>query len=121
MRIRCVDSANRLLLFLALEESSTYPGVIDLVAMNDALTARTWRADIPLLVLTRGSPREIKSSTAPDTASLARYETWLDLQRELASRSPRGQHIIAKESGHFIKNDEPQLVIEGVRRILDTH
>ena len=41
-------------------------------------------------------------------------------QRELASRSPRAEHIIAKQSGHFIQNDEPQLVIAGVRRILDT-
>lgn len=96
------------------------PEVIDLVAMNGALNAHTWRADIPLLVLTRGSAREIKSSNAPDAASLARYEIWLDLQRELATRSPRAEHIIAKQSGHFIQNDEPQLVIAGVRRILDT-
>src|SRR5262249_30725549 len=77
------------------------PEVIDLVAMNDALNARKWRADIPLLVLTRGSAREIRSSNAPDAASLARYDTWLDLQRELASRSSWSEHIIAKESGHF--------------------
>jgi pimeloyl-ACP methyl ester carboxylesterase len=96
------------------------PEVIDLVAMNGALNAHTWRANIPLLVLTRGSAREIKSSNAPDAASLARYEIWLDLQRELATRSPRAEHIIAKQSGHFIQNDEPQLVIAGVRRILDT-
>jgi pimeloyl-ACP methyl ester carboxylesterase len=47
-------------------------------------------------------------------------EIWLELQRELAARSPRAEHVIAKQSGHFIQNDEPQLVTAGVRRILDT-
>jgi hypothetical protein len=74
-------------------------------------------APIPLLVLTRGSARESRSSAPPDTASLARYEVWLDLQRELASRSPRSEHIIAKQSGHLINLDEPQLIVDGVRRI----
>jgi pimeloyl-ACP methyl ester carboxylesterase len=47
-------------------------------------------------------------------------EIWLELQRELAARSPRAEQIIAKQSGHFIQNDEPQLVAAGVRRMLDT-
>jgi hypothetical protein len=49
---------------------------------------------------------------------ISRYEIWLDLQRELASRSSRSEHIIAKQSGHFINNDEPQLIVDGVRRMV---
>jgi pimeloyl-ACP methyl ester carboxylesterase len=94
------------------------PEVVDIVAMSDALNARKWRADIPLLVLTRGSAREARSSTPPDAASLARYEIWLDLQRDLASRSSRSEHIIAKQSGHLINIDEPQFIVDGVRRIV---
>ena len=83
----------------------------DLDAMSDALSARPWHADIPLLVLTRAyqpsGPRD-------------QYDVWLDLQRELATRSPKARHIVAEHAGHYIHNDEPQLVIAGVRQMLAT-
>jgi pimeloyl-ACP methyl ester carboxylesterase len=56
--------------------------------------------------------------TPPDAAALARYDIWLELQRELATRSPRGEQIVAKRSGHFVQIDEPQLVIDGIRRMV---
>jgi pimeloyl-ACP methyl ester carboxylesterase len=87
------------------------PGALeafDVSAMVEALSAAPWRASIQLLVLTRGIPMP----------SADQYALWLELQRELASRSPRGEHVIAKQSEHFIQIDEPQLVIDGVRRML---
>jgi len=96
------------------------PEVFDLAAMIEALDAHRWRADVPLLVLTRGNPGELNGPMPPTADGLARYEIWLELQRELATRSPRGEQIIAKRSGHYIQNDEPQLVIDGVRRMI-TH
>jgi pimeloyl-ACP methyl ester carboxylesterase len=83
----------------------------DLDAMSTALSARPWRADVPLLVLTR---------SAQPNGARDRYELWLELQRELATRSPKARHVVAEHSGHYIQNDEPQLVIDGVREILTT-
>jgi len=94
------------------------PEVFDLVAISEALAAHPWRADVPLLVLTRGNPGALNAPTPPTPDALARYQIWLDLQRELATRSPRGEQIIAKQSGHYIQIDEPQLVIDGVRRMV---
>ena len=42
------------------------------------------------------------------------------MQRELATRSPYGEHIVAAHSGHYIQNDEPALVVDAVRRVLAT-
>lgn len=36
----------------------------------------------------------------------------------VTGRSPRAEHIIAKESGHNIPTDEPRLIIDGVRRMV---
>jgi pimeloyl-ACP methyl ester carboxylesterase len=87
------------------------PGVFEPfepAAMSAALSAANWHASIPLLVLTRGVPMP----------SADQYALWLELQGELASRSPRGEHVIAKQSEHFIHIDEPQLVLDGIRRML---
>jgi len=37
----------------------------------------------------------------------------------LARRSPHGKHIIAAESGHWIQLDEPELVVEAVREMVE--
>jgi pimeloyl-ACP methyl ester carboxylesterase len=94
------------------------PEVFDLAAMSEALKARPWHTDVPLLVLTRGNAGAFKSAPPPDADALARYEIWLELQRELATRSSHSEQIVAKDGGHYIQNDEPNLVVDGVRRIV---
>jgi len=37
----------------------------------------------------------------------------------LARRSPRGRHIIARKSGHWIQLDEPELVVQAIREMLN--
>jgi pimeloyl-ACP methyl ester carboxylesterase len=36
----------------------------------------------------------------------------------LARRSPRGKHVIAAKSGHWIQLDEPELVVQAVREMI---
>jgi pimeloyl-ACP methyl ester carboxylesterase len=84
----------------------------DMEATSRALARDRWRASIPLVVLTRSFV-----AGAPN-ASRADYDAWLDMQRELATRSPRGEHIVAAHSGHYIQNDEPALVVDAVRRVV---
>lgn len=42
----------------------------------------------------------------------------LEERQEWARRSPRGQHIIARKSGHWIQLDEPELVVEAIREMI---
>jgi pimeloyl-ACP methyl ester carboxylesterase len=94
------------------------PEILDFEAVSAELRAQPWRANIPLLVLTRGNAGAANPATPPDAGALARYEVWVALHDELATRSPLADHVIARHSGHYIHNDEPRLVIDGIRRIV---
>jgi hypothetical protein len=41
---------------------------------------------------------------------------WLELRPALVTRSRKGQLVVATRSGNFIQNDEPELVIDAIRR-----
>jgi len=90
---------------------------VRLAATCAELAAAPWHADIPLVVLSRGlwlkAPPPI-----PDPLAYARLGIWQDLHRELATRSPQGEVVVATRSGHYIQNDEPQLVIDAIRRVV---
>ncbi len=42
----------------------------------------------------------------------------VELQKDLARRSTNGEHIIAEKSGHNIQLDQPELVVESIRRVI---
>jgi len=72
--------------------------------------------DIPIAVLT--------SMKVPTTAQYVNqtprgYETWRAMHDEWFRRSSNGLHIVTARSGHHIQDDEPQLVIEAIRFVLD--
>lgn len=89
---------------------------VDLTAFSEALQANRWRATIPLVVLTHGT----KPSAPPGRQAQADAleKVWVDLQRELVTRSPSATQVIATRSGHYIHRDEPTLVIDAVRQVL---
>ena len=87
----------------------------DFEGMSVELSKAPWHASIPLVVLTRGRAAPV---TAADPGAAARDAIWNDLQNDLATRSPKAEHIIARQSGHYIQNDEPQLVIDAVKRVV---
>jgi pimeloyl-ACP methyl ester carboxylesterase len=70
--------------------------------------------DLPLVVLTRGLPDE----QGPDAQALE--EEHRKEQAEIAALSRRGEQVIATQSGHHIQLDEPDLVIETIRRLVAT-
>ena len=44
---------------------------------------------------------------------------WPEFQQELAAQLPNSTHIIAEKSGHFIQKDQPQLVIDAIREMVN--
>lgn len=83
------------------------------------LRAANWRRDIPLVVLTRGSATLNPNDYAVPTLAPKFEEIRLELQQELVRRSAKGRQIIAEKSGHFIHRDQPELVIEAIRQVLE--
>lgn len=92
------------------------PEPIDTCSIRSVMNALNWRSDIPLIVLTQGRP--YRPEDYPDPSMAPRYyELHLQLQRELVSRSPRGRQVMAEKSGHFIHQDQPELVVEAIRQV----
>ena len=69
----------------------------------------------PLIVLTRGLPDELSSIWPTD--KLGAIET--SLQCDFLRLSPRSRQVIAEQSGHFIQKDQPELVVQAIREIVD--
>lgn len=89
------------------------PEAVELSSFAAELRRRPWRGDIPLVVISRGV-----AGRPDDPHADARYRIWMELQRDLVSRSPDAMHIMAPESGHNIQSDQPELIVEAVRGVL---
>jgi pimeloyl-ACP methyl ester carboxylesterase len=73
--------------------------------------------DIPLAVLSHDPDKlllEMPAGLAKST-----NEAWEKMQEELAKLSTHGTQTIAKGSSHYIQLDRPDVVIEGVRSVVD--
>jgi pimeloyl-ACP methyl ester carboxylesterase len=73
--------------------------------------------DIPLVVIT--SPRKVRESDFPAELSEQWDKIWIELQNEWAQISSRSAHIMAYESGHFIQQDQHDLVIDAIFQFIE--
>ncbi len=74
-------------------------------------------SDIPLTVITAG--RSELSQTVDQDLSEQFTGSWLESQRDLVRLSSAGVHVIAEESGHCIQCDQPVLVADVIRRMVE--
>jgi pimeloyl-ACP methyl ester carboxylesterase len=72
--------------------------------------------DIPIGVLT-----SMKVNPSPQyvNETAQGHEAWRAMHEEWFRRSHDGLHIVTTRSGHHIQDEEPQLVIEAIRFVLD--
>lgn len=70
--------------------------------------------DKPLIVLTRGNAQSNPGFTAEQ--SVAIDKAWMAGHDRLAAFSTRGSNIVVPGSGHYIQYDQPQAVIDAVKR-----
>jgi pimeloyl-ACP methyl ester carboxylesterase len=78
---------------------------------------------LPLVVLTRVRPLFMASDLPPDLppgfSAEALERAWAAGQAELATLVPGARLVIATESGHNIHQEQPELVIEAIRDVVD--
>jgi pimeloyl-ACP methyl ester carboxylesterase len=95
------------------------------LACTDAPSARlahvcalNWRTSVPLYVLARGA---IAPPSADWTAeNWAKYgAAQREMQQDHASRSSNSKLIIAEKSGHAIHQDQPELVIDAIKQVVN--
>lgn len=73
--------------------------------------------DKPLVVLTRGR-EEAQPGTSPERAAQA-LRLWQELQAGLPRLSTNSVQVVARNSGHLMQMDVPDLVVVGVREVVD--
>lgn len=73
--------------------------------------------DLPLAVLSSDPDRP--QPDLPEDLVKPVNDAWQQMQDELAQLSTRSTHVIAKNSGHYIQLDRPDLVIEAIRQVLE--
>lgn len=85
---------------------------------NPELRAATRLGDRPLAVLAHGVPFEIDQ--LPDGfASAAALEDYLTRANEkLATLAPDSRYWVGATSGHYVHQDQPELVIEAIRQVV---
>jgi pimeloyl-ACP methyl ester carboxylesterase len=97
-----------------------FPGleVIDTDAsatqMRDA-AATSPLPTVPMVVITHGRPWDWPTGFPSDEIEAA----WGPLQERLAALIPGSELVVATKSGHFIQLDEPELVIDAIRRVVE--
>ena len=70
--------------------------------------------DTPLVVLSAGAREAV-----PVDIAERHNQVLLDMIGELMGLSTNSTHIIAEESGHAIQRDQPDLVIDAIRQVVE--
>jgi pimeloyl-ACP methyl ester carboxylesterase len=95
---------------------------IDLATSMKQMKTEKWRTHIPLIVLARGRASFNPNDYPPPLRSFAPKgeELRIEMQKDLAARSTNGRFLFAARSGHFIQQDEPELVVNAIRQIVES-
>lgn len=72
---------------------------------------------IPLTVLSAGRPVFPRGLSSDQQANLR--QMLHELHANLARLSPKGKQVIAERSDHFIQEDQPELVVEAIREVVE--
>jgi pimeloyl-ACP methyl ester carboxylesterase len=98
----------------------------EIVAITEAFSQPGGPAslgDMPLIVLSAGGtfkemPEAIVKAVGQDTLDQMEQVSQ-EMQRELAGLSSQGEQVIAEQSTHYIQWDQPKLVIEAIREMVE--
>jgi len=124
----------QMLIMAAEEDRDTFRGVVsadtkNLAVMQEEIAVATDHfaavraaqittlGDLPLIVLSHGKAQHMPGLSVEVNREFE--QTWHQMQNELAQQSARGKRIVAEKSGHYIQLDQPELVIESIREVVE--
>jgi pimeloyl-ACP methyl ester carboxylesterase len=74
--------------------------------------------DKPLIVITAGKSLTSEETGYPKDFTDKLATVWETLQKDLVTKSTKGQRIIAEHSGHMITREQPEIIIEAIREVV---
>ena len=103
------------------EIARTIPPEFAAAARAINLTARHRRTvlqEIMLMARSHEQPPDLGGLPLTVLTAADRDPTWMALQAELAGISTASVHTVASRGGHYLHNDEPDLVVSAIRDLL---
>jgi pimeloyl-ACP methyl ester carboxylesterase len=67
------------------------------------------KLNVPLMVLSAGKKAHYTKES---------QELWNEMQREILEISTNAELVIAENSAHYIQNDEPEVVVSAIKRLI---
>jgi pimeloyl-ACP methyl ester carboxylesterase len=75
--------------------------------------------DLPLAIVSAGRPGKYPPDFPQDVAQ--RVDAFgREMQRDLTRLSTRSVYLIAEQSGHLVPQDQPRIVVEAIRQIVES-
>lgn len=68
------------------------------------------KLNVPLIVLAAGKKAHYSDES---------QELWNEMQREILEISSNGELVIVENSAHYIQNDQPEVVISAIKKLID--
>jgi len=103
------------------------PPSVQRYALATRFRAAGYQAAADEIIHIRESVSEVRSSrrklTIPVvvvTGARGADENWRQLQQDLTSLSERGCLMIARQAGHVVSVDQPEVVVDAIRRVVET-
>jgi len=95
-----------------------YPEPMDITTTLAQVRAVKSLGNIPLVVLSHADAAKMWGDLPLGVAANL-DKAWLDLQKEYVSLSTDSSLMLAEHSGHFVQQDEPQVVIDAIMKLVD--
>jgi pimeloyl-ACP methyl ester carboxylesterase len=89
-------------------------GVRDENAELNASFAQARAAKVPA-----GIPVILLTATKDDTMPAEVRKVWVQMHEDWIAKVSGGKHIVVENSGHFIQGEQPQVVIDAIKQVLD--
>jgi pimeloyl-ACP methyl ester carboxylesterase len=94
---------------------SQNPEGIDVFTSVDQVAAKQKLPSVPLVVVTAGK----SDGWPPDWDAELFDRLRAEQQADLATRVPGGRQVVAKESGHEVPVQQPQIIVDAISMVLD--
>jgi hypothetical protein len=87
-------------------------------AMADEAARINTFGDIPLIVITETGENR-KDEYPSEALAKTSIALWGEMRAELLKMSTRSKHVLAAKSGHFVMLDQPDVVIDAIKELVN--
>jgi hypothetical protein len=97
---------------------------VDMLVSNEQVRDLKSLGDLPLVVISRSPDNPIMAAampSLPEATNAQLMQMWQEMQAELDELSSNSTQVIADHSGHNVHLEEPRLVVEAIRKVVNEY